>query len=55
LGWIGEPIIIVQGDKRIFARLHSVDNQGNLLAEMDGELRRFSAAEISLRVNAEQL
>lgn len=55
LGWIGEPIIIVQGDKRIFARLHSVDNQGNLLAEMDGELRRFSAAEISLRVNTQQL
>lgn len=55
LGWIGEPIMILQDDKRIFARLHSVDNQGNLVAQIDGEEHRFSAAEISLRINTDKV
>ena len=50
LGWIGETVCITQGEQSFFARLNGVDEQGNLLAEIDGTIRRFAAAEISVRI-----
>ncbi len=50
IGWLGEEITLVLADKRIPARLLSVDEQGNLLAEIEGKKQSFAAAEISVRV-----
>ena len=50
LGWLGEEATLVIGEKETRARLLSVDETGGLLAEVDGEKRRFVAAEVSLRV-----
>ena len=50
LGWLGEEATLVIGEKETRAKLLSVDETGGLLAEVDGEKRRFVAAEVSLRV-----
>ncbi|MBQ8308967.1 MAG: biotin--[Clostridia bacterium] len=50
LGWLGEEVELLVGEKRVKAVLLSVDERGGLWASVDGEKRRFAAAEISLRV-----
>jgi BirA family biotin operon repressor/biotin-[acetyl-CoA-carboxylase] ligase len=50
LGWIGETVRITQGEQSFAARLNGVDEQGNLLAEVDGKVCRFAAAEVSVCV-----
>ena len=50
LGWLGEEVELVVGENKIKAVLLSVDERGGLWAKVDGEKRRFAAAEISLRV-----
>ena len=54
LGWLGEEATLVIGEKETRAKLLSVDETGGLLAEVDGEKRRFVAAEVSLRVAKEK-
>lgn len=53
LGWLNEEVTLVIGDKETRAKLLSVDETGGLWGEMDGEKRRFVAAEVSLRVAKE--
>ena len=53
LGWLGEEITLVIGEKEKRAKLLSVDEAGGLWAELDGERKRFVAAEVSLRVAKE--
>ena len=53
LGWIGEEITLVIGEKEECAKLISVDQTGGLWADMHGEQKRFVAAEVSLRVAKE--
>ena len=48
LGYMGRRVELVFGDERVPATLLSVDNEGVLTAEVGGEKRRFSAAEISV-------
>ena len=50
LGFMGERITLILGDERIPATLLSVDEEGRLLAEIDGEKRIFSSAEVSVRI-----
>ncbi|MBQ9113714.1 MAG: biotin--[Clostridia bacterium] len=50
LGYMGEYATILIGDERVHGRLVSVDDEGGLLAEIDGETRRFAAAEVSVRM-----
>lgn len=50
LGFMGERITLILGDERIPATLLSVDEEGKLLAEIDGEKRIFSSAEVSVRI-----
>lgn len=50
LGWLGEEITLLIGEKERKAKLLSVDETGGLWADIDGERKRFVAAEISLRV-----
>lgn len=50
LGYMGERATILIGDDRVHGRLVSVDNEGGLLAEIDGKTRRFAAAEVSVRM-----
>ena len=52
LGWLGEEVTLVIGDKEMRAKLLSVDETGGLWVEADGEKRRFVAAEVSLRVGS---
>ena len=54
LGWIGEEATLVIGEKETRATLLSVDETGGLWADVDGEKRRFVAAEVSLRVAKEK-
>ena len=49
LGYMGEDASIIIGNERAHGRLLSVDDEGGLLAEIDGETRRFAAAEVSVR------
>lgn len=48
LGYMGRRVELVFGDERVPATLLSVDTEGVLTAEVGGEERRFSAAEISV-------
>ncbi len=50
LGWLGEEVTLVIGEKEKRAKLLSVDQAGGLWAELDGERKRFVAAEVSLRL-----
>jgi BirA family biotin operon repressor/biotin-[acetyl-CoA-carboxylase] ligase len=50
LGYMGEYATILIGDERVHGRLISVDDEGGLLAEVDGKIRRFAAAEVSVRM-----
>ncbi len=50
LGYMGEEATLIIGDERVHGRLVSVDDEGGLLAEVDGETRRFAAAEVSVRM-----
>ena len=50
LGFMGECVTLLLGDERIPATLLSVDDEGRLLAEIDGEQRVFSSAEVSVWV-----
>ena len=52
LGWLGEEVTLVIGDKEMRAKLLSVDETGGLWVETNGEKRRFVAAEVSLRVGS---
>lgn len=48
LGYMGRRAELVFDDKRVPATLLSVDREGCLWAEIDGEKRRFVAAEVSV-------
>ena len=51
LGWLGEEITLVIGEKQERAKLISVDEKGGLWADVGGERKRFVAAEVSLRLD----
>lgn len=48
LGFMGEKAVLLLGEKRLAARLTAVDDEGGLWAEVDGEQKRFTAAEVSV-------
>ncbi len=50
LGFMGERVTLVLDDQRVPATLLSVDGAGRLLAEIDGEKRIFSSAEVSVQI-----
>lgn len=50
VGWLGQEVSLLVGENVVRAKLISVDEQGYLYAETDGEVRRYAAAEISLRI-----
>ena len=50
VGWLGQEVSLLVGENVVRAKLISVDEQGYLHAETDGEVRRYAAAEISLRI-----
>ncbi len=50
LGWLGEKAELTVGEERFSVTLQSVDDEGNLWVEMQGEHRRFAAAEVSIHV-----
>ena len=50
IGYMGERAVLICGEESIPVTLLSVDNEGGLWVEIDGEKRRFAAAEVSLRL-----
>ncbi len=50
LGYMGREAILLSGDERVHGRLISVDDEGGLQVEIDGKPRRFTAAEVSVRI-----
>lgn len=50
LGWIGEEVTLISGEDAFRATLLGVDEWGNVNVAVDGEQRRFAAAEITLRL-----
>ncbi len=50
LGWLGEEVSLVLGERTAKATLLSVDGEGGLWARVNGEEKRFVAAEVTLRV-----
>jgi BirA family biotin operon repressor/biotin-[acetyl-CoA-carboxylase] ligase len=53
LGWLGEKAELILGEQRFPVTLQSVDDEGGLWVEMQGEHRRFLAAEVSIFVKEE--
>jgi BirA family biotin operon repressor/biotin-[acetyl-CoA-carboxylase] ligase len=43
------PVRVISGAETTFGRSRGVDLNGTLLVDVDGELRRFSSGEVSLR------
>ncbi len=50
LGYMGEEVNLILDGERIPATLLSVDDEGGLWAEVQGESRRFTAAEVSVKI-----
>ncbi len=50
LGWIGEEVTLLSGEESVRATLLGVDELGNLNVAINGEKRRFAAAEITVRI-----
>ena len=50
IGYMGRKATVICGENSMPATLLSVDAEGGLWAEIDGEKRRFAAAEVSLRL-----
>lgn len=50
LGWLGEEVTLLSGEKRARATLLGVDERGNATVEIEGQRRTFAAAEITVRV-----
>ena len=48
LGFMGQPVTLIVGDKRVPATLLSVDDEGKLHTEIAGEIHVFSSAEVSI-------
>ena len=51
LGWLGEKAELIVGEERFPVILQSVDETGALWVEMQGQHRKFAAAEVSIRVD----
>lgn len=50
IGYLGREVTLILGDERVHGRLISVDEQGGLIAEIGGERRRLTSAEVSVRL-----
>ena len=50
LGWIGEEVTLISGEENFRAILLGVDEWGSVNVSIDGEKRRFAAAEITVRI-----
>ncbi len=50
LGYVGERVTLLCGEEKISALLLGVDEEGKLQAEVNGEKKVLSSAEVSLRV-----
>lgn len=50
LGFIGEEVTLILEDKSVPATLLSVDDEGRLVAEIEGKTRVFSSAEVSVKL-----
>ena len=50
LGYMGRKVMLILGDERIPATLLSVDEQGGLWVEIQGERRRLTAGEVSIKI-----
>lgn len=50
IGYMNRQATVIFGENSMPATLLSVDEEGGLWAEIDGEKRRFAAAEVSLRL-----
>ena len=50
LGYMGRQVELVLGDERVPATLLRVDSEGGLWVEIDGETKRFTAAEVSIKL-----
>lgn len=50
IGYLGREVILTVGDERVPATLLSVDQEGGLHVEIDGQKRRFVSAEVSIKI-----
>ncbi|MCP3673598.1 MAG: biotin--[acetyl-CoA-carboxylase] ligase [Gammaproteobacteria bacterium] len=47
--WYGQPVVIKIGKNKILGMHTGIDSTGALLLEQDGEIKRYSSGEVSLR------
>ena len=50
IGYMGRSAVLLFGDERVPATLLSVDEEGGLLVEINGETKRLTSVEVSLRI-----
>ena len=51
IGYMGASAELILGDERVHGTLLKVDETGGLWAEIQGEKRRLTSAEVSVRIN----
>ena len=50
IGYMGREVTLILGEEKARGKLLSVDGEGGLLAEINGETRRLTSAEVSIRL-----
>ncbi len=50
IGYLGREVLLILGEGEVRGKLLSVDEEGGLLVEIDGEQRRLTSAEVSIRL-----
>lgn len=50
IGYMGREVTLILGEEKVRAKLLSVDEEGGLWAEIDGEEKRLTSAEVSIRL-----
>lgn len=50
IGYLGREVLLILGERTTRGKLISVDEEGGLLVEIDGEQKRLTSAEVSIRI-----
>lgn len=50
IGYMGREVCLILGEEKVRGKLISVDEEGGLSAEINGEIRRLTSAEVSIRL-----
>ena len=50
IGYMGREVLLLLNNGEVRGKLLSVDEEGGLLVQIDGETKRLTSAEVSIRL-----